>query len=64
MTAKSTSGFALDKRNGKLMGVCSGFANWTGWNPMLVRLGVVAATIFVLGPVAILAYFLIGWAAS
>lgn len=64
MTASSNTGFALDKRNGKMMGVCAGLANWMGWNPMLVRLGVIAATIFVFGPVALLAYFLIGWAAS
>lgn len=57
-------GFALDRSNAKLLGVCSGFARWTGWNLMLVRIGLVALTVFALGPVALLAYLLIGWIAS
>ena len=64
MSARSKSGFALDRSNAKLFGVCAGFARWTGWNPMVVRLGLVAATIFVFGPIAILAYLVTAWAAS
>ena len=56
--------FALDRSNAKLMGVCAGFADYTGWDPLLIRLGVVALTLFVLGPVALLAYLIIGWAAN
>lgn len=52
------NGYALDKGNAKLLGVCSGLARTTGWNPFAVRLGVVLATVFLLGPVAILAYLL------
>lgn len=56
--------FRLDRRNARLLGVCAGFANWTGWNPLAVRIGLVLLTFFVLGPLAILAYLLIGWAAQ
>ena len=31
--------FHLDKRNGKLMGVCAGIADYTGWDVTLVRIG-------------------------
>lgn len=50
--------YALDKPNAKLLGVCAGLARSTGWNPLLVRLGAVFATLFLLGPLAILAYIL------
>lgn len=59
-----TDSFALDRSNAKLMGVCSGFARWTGWNLLAVRIGLVALTIFAFGPLAILAYLIIGWAAD
>ena len=50
--------YALDKPNAKLLGVCAGLARSTGWDPLLVRLGAVFATLFLLGPLAILAYFI------
>lgn len=56
--------FRLDKSNAKLLGICAGLANATGWNVMLIRLGLVALTLFALGPVAVLAYLLIGWVAQ
>jgi len=59
-----TQDFAIDRRNAKLMGVCAGFANWTGWNVLAVRIGLVALTLLALGPVTILAYLIIGWAAQ
>lgn len=59
-----TSRYALDKSNGKLLGVCAGLARTTGWDPLAIRLGAVAATLFLLGPVAILAYFLTAWLAD
>ncbi len=59
-----TQDFAIDRRNAKLMGVCAGFANWTGWNVLAVRIGLVALTLLALGPVTILAYRIIGWAAQ
>ncbi|MBA3676130.1 MAG: PspC domain-containing protein [Sphingosinicella sp.] len=52
------SRYAPDKSNGKILGVCAGFANWTGMDVMGVRLIAVALTLFLLGPVAILGYFL------
>ena len=56
------SGFALDKSNAKLMGVCAGFADWSGIDPLIVRLGVVLTSLF-LAPVMILLYFATGFIA-
>ncbi len=44
-----SSGFRLDKHNGKLFGVCSGLANWSGVDALWWRLGFVAAVIFGVG---------------
>jgi phage shock protein PspC (stress-responsive transcriptional regulator) len=49
----------LDKRNGKLMGVCAGLANRFGWDVTIVRVAFVMATVFGVGS-AILIYLLIG----
>ena len=49
-----------DKQNGKLMGVCSGIADYTGVNALWVRLGAVLLT-FMTGGWAIPAYFLTGF---
>lgn len=57
-----TRRYALDRTHGKLMGVCAGLARSTGLDPTLVRLAAVA-TLFVLGPLAILFYLLTGWIA-
>lgn len=57
-----TRRYALDRPNAKLMGVCSGFARSFEIDPTLVRLGAVAS-LFVLGPLAILLYFVAGWVA-
>ena len=48
--------YALDKPNAKLLGVCAGLARATGWDPTLVRVGAVAATLLLLGPIAIVVY--------
>jgi len=56
--------YALDKSNAKVLGVCAGLARSTGWDPLVIRLGAVAATIFVLGPIALVAYVLTGWLAD
>ena len=50
------SSYALDKSNAKLLGVCAGLARSTGWDPLFVRLGALAATLLLLGPVAIVLY--------
>ncbi len=58
------SRYALDKSNAKLLGVCAGLARTTGADPLLVRLGAVLLTLFLLGPIAILAYILTAWVAE
>ncbi len=57
------TGFYLDKRNSKLMGVCAGIADYTGFDVLWVRVGVVLATLFGSGA-PIIAYFVIGWVAD
>lgn len=59
-----TSSFALDRRNGKIMGVCAGLANKTGIDVTLLRVGVVLLTLCALGPVGVVAYLLAGWLAE
>lgn len=59
-----TSRFALDKGNAKLMGVCAGIARSADIDPLAVRLIAVALTLFLLGPVGLLIYFLVGWLAE
>lgn len=63
MSARRTK-FYLDKREGKIMGVCAGLADYTGVDLTLVRVGVVLLTVFALGPVAIIAYLVLGWVAN
>ncbi|WP_128893231.1 envelope stress response membrane protein PspC [Erythrobacter sp. HKB08] len=48
-----------DKQNAKLMGVCSGIADYTGVNALWVRLAVLALT-FMTGGMTIPAYFIAG----
>lgn len=57
-----TSRFLLDKANGKVMGVCSGVADFAGVDVTLVRIAT-ALSLFLLGPVTILLYLLAGWIA-
>ena len=54
--------FALDRANGKLMGVCAGLAETTGTDATLVRLAAVLS-LLLLGPIAILFYVVAGWVA-
>ncbi|OGS49857.1 MAG: recombinase RecF [Erythrobacter sp. RIFCSPHIGHO2_12_FULL_63_10] len=44
-----TTGFHLDKYNGKIFGVCSGIANYFGINTTLVRVGFVLGTLIGFG---------------
>lgn len=55
--------YILNPAKGKVMGVCSGLADWLGVDVLIVRLGVIIATL-VTGPVAILLYILTGWLAA
>jgi phage shock protein C len=54
--------FALDRSNGKLMGVCAGIARATGADVTLVRIATVL-TLFLLGPITLLLYLVTGWVA-
>lgn len=54
------SGYALDKRNAKILGVCAGLARSTGWDPNLVRIGAVALALLAFAPLIIVAYLAIG----
>lgn len=51
--------YALDKSNSKFLGVCAGLSRSTGWDPLLIRVGAVAATLF-FGPVAPILYLATG----
>ena len=55
--------FLINRRDAKIMGVAAGLADYTGVDPLVVRLGFVAA-VLITGPVAILFYLLTGWLAS
>ena len=44
-----TSGFALDRSDGKVFGVCQGIANYTGIDPLIVRGVFVLGTLFGFG---------------
>ena len=55
--------FLLNRQQGKVMGVAAGLSDWTGVDPLLIRLGLVAA-VMITGPVAILFYVLTGWLAN
>ena len=51
--------FNLDKRDGKILGVCGGIANYFGIDPIWVRIGFAAGTIIGFGSL-ILVYLAIG----
>ena len=55
--------FVLKLADAKLMGVCSGLADWTGVDVLVIRLGLIITTL-ITGPVAILLYILTGWLAA
>jgi phage shock protein C len=54
--------FLINRRDAKVMGVAAGIADYTGVDPLLIRLGLVALTLLT-GPIVILFYLLIGWLA-
>ena len=51
--------FLVNRRDAKVMGVAAGIADYTGIDPTIVRLGIVALTLLT-GPVMILFYVLTG----
>jgi phage shock protein C len=54
--------FVLNRHDAKVMGVAAGLADYTGFDPLIIRLGLVAATM-IAGPLVILFYILTGWLA-
>ena len=55
--------FVINRTRAKAMGVCAGLADWMGIDVLIVRLGVILATLMT-GPVAVLFYILTGWLAA
>ena len=55
--------FVLNRREAKLMGVGAGLADFTGLDPLIVRLALVLSVLLT-GPVAIFLYVVTGWLAS
>ncbi|HKX91697.1 MAG TPA: PspC domain-containing protein [Sphingomicrobium sp.] len=51
--------FLINRRDAKVMGVAAGFADYTGVDPTIVRLAIVALTL-ITGPAMILCYVLAG----
>lgn len=59
----SRTKFYLDKKNGKVMGVCAGLADYTGFDVTLVRIMMVLG-VFMGGGALIPVYFIAGWIAQ
>jgi phage shock protein C len=51
--------FLVNRRDAKIMGVAAGLADYKGFDPLIIRLGFIAATL-ITGPVMILFYILAG----
>ena len=58
----SRTRFYRDKQNGKIMGVCAGIADYTGFDVALVRIAFLAA-VFMSGRSVLPFYFIAGWVA-
>jgi phage shock protein C len=56
----SRTRFYRDKRNGKIMGVCAGIADYTGFDVSLIRIAMLAA-LFMSGGSILPFYFIMGW---
>lgn len=54
--------FLVNRRDAKLLGVGAGLADYTGIDPLIVRLGLVLAVLLT-GPIAILLYIAAAWLA-
>ena len=59
-----TRTFALDRANGKLMGVCAGIAEMTGWDVTLVRVAFVLATLLGGFPWTLIGYLVLAMIAK
>ncbi len=52
----------INRRDGKVMGVAAGLADYTGFDVTLIRIAMIAA-LLVTGPVMIVLYLVAGWLA-
>lgn len=55
--------FYLNKRDGKLMGVCAGLADYTGIDALWIRVAIAALVLAGIGPLLIV-YVIVGLAAD
>ena len=55
--------FVLNREQAKVMGVAAGLADYTGVDALVIRLGLVVATLLT-GPMVVLLYIVTGWLAS
>lgn len=55
--------FILNRQQGKVMGIASGLADWTGIDVLIIRLALIFGTL-ITGPVVVLLYILTGWLAA
>jgi phage shock protein C len=55
--------FLINRRDAKIMGVAAGLADYTGIDPLLIRLAMVAG-VLITGPIMVLLYLVTGWLAS
>lgn len=55
--------FLVNRQDGKILGVGAGIADWTGIDPLLIRLALVAA-LLITGPIVLLFYLLTAWLAN
>src|SRR5213075_2201212 len=56
----SRTRFYRDKRHGKIMGICAGIADYTGFDVSLVRICMIAALFLSSGSILPI-YFIAGW---
>ena len=54
--------FLINRRDAKVMGVAAGIADYTGVDPLVIRLTLIVLTL-ITGPVIVLFYVLTGWLA-
>ena len=54
--------FLINRSDAKVLGVAAGLADYSGIDPLVIRLGIIAATL-IAGPVMVLVYCLTAWLA-
>lgn len=58
-SSRNPKRFFRSRQDSVIAGVCGGLAERFGWEPILVRVLTVLLTVFMMGPVAIVAYIVI-----